>query len=112
VQAGNEYYTDNPLDRGHLVRRADAAWCGTADEAKLANDDSFHWTNCSPQHQIFNQSRLSDQRGLLLWGSLENAVSQLTRRFGNRLSVLNGPCSPTATDPIARASSCRPSTGS
>lgn len=91
LQAGNEYYADNPLDRGHLVRRADVAWGQSAEQAKLANDDSFHWTNCAPQHEIFNQSRLSDRHGLLLWGSLENAVAQLARRFGHRLSVLNGP---------------------
>ena len=91
LQAGNEYYADNPLDRGHLVRRADAAWGRTVEEARLANDDSFHWTNCAPQHQIFNQSSLADRRGLLLWGNLENAVAQLAQRFGNRLSVFNGP---------------------
>ena len=91
LQAGSEYYTDNPLDRGHLVRRADVAWGADADEARHGNDDSFHWTNCSPQHQIFNQSQLASQRGLLLWGNLENAVAQLAGRHGHRLSVLNGP---------------------
>ena len=91
LQAGSEYYTDNPLDRGHLVRRADVAWGADAEEARHGNDDSFHWTNCSPQHQIFNQSQLASQRGLLLWGNLENAVAQLAGSHGNRLSVLNGP---------------------
>ena len=91
LQAGEEYYRANPLDRGHLVRRADAAWGMDANEAKLANDDTFHFTNCSPQHQVFNQSSLADRRGLLLWGNLENSVAQLARRFGSRLSVFNGP---------------------
>ena len=91
MQAGSEFYRANPLDRGHLVRRADAGWGPTAEQAKLANDDSFHWTNCAPQHQIFNQSSLANRRGLLLWGNLENSVAQLARRFGSRLSVLNGP---------------------
>ena len=63
----------------------------TAEEAKRANDDTFHWTNCAPQHEIFNQSRLADRRGLLLWGNLENAVARLAPSFGQRLSVLNGP---------------------
>ena len=45
---GEEFYSSNPLDRGHLVRRADAAWGKTESEARLANDDTFHFTNCSP----------------------------------------------------------------
>ena len=91
LQAGQEYYADSPLDRGHLVRQDDAAWGMTAHEAKLASDDTFHWTNCSPQHQIRNQADRANQRGLLLWGNLEQAVSRLARRFGSRLSVMSGP---------------------
>lgn len=90
-QAGGAYYASNPLDRGHLVRRNDAAWGRTAEEAKLANDDTFHWTNCSPQHEIFNQSALSAKRGLHLWGNLENAVSDLAPSHGEKLCVFNGP---------------------
>jgi endonuclease G, mitochondrial len=88
-QLGSELYTDNPLDRGHLTRRADAAWGDTETAAQLANDDSFHWTNCSPQHEIFNQSTKANQRGLLLWGTLENHVSE--QAHGGKLSIFNGP---------------------
>ncbi len=88
AQAGNEFYARNPLDRGHLVRRADAAWGQTEEEAKLANDDTFHWTNCSPQHEIFNQSSRATHQGLLLWGNIENHISRQDRR---RLSIFNGP---------------------
>lgn len=91
AQAGTSYYAGNPLDRGHLVRRDDAAWGQTAEEAKLSNDDTFHWTNCSPQHEIFNQSGKASQQGLQLWGNLELAVSRLAGRLGNRLCVFNGP---------------------
>ena len=91
VQAGNEFYRDNPLDRGHLVRRDDAAWGYSQEEAKLANDDTFHWTNCSPQHEIYNQADKATTRGLLLWGNLERAVSQVARRYGDRIDVFNGP---------------------
>src|SRR5262249_28895822 len=49
AQLGNELY-GRPFDRGHLVRRLDPAWGRTARVAKVANDDTFHWTNCSPQH--------------------------------------------------------------
>ena len=88
-QVGAELYGNNPLDRGHLTRRADAAWGDTEEEAQLANDDTFHWTNCSPQHEVFNQSTKANQRGLLLWGNLENHVAEQADQ--GRLSVFNGP---------------------
>jgi endonuclease G len=90
-QAGNEFYADNPLDRGHLVRRADSAWGATAAEAKRANDDTFHFTNCSPQHEVFNQSTRADQRGLLLWGNIENHIAAQAHRDNKRLCIFNGP---------------------
>jgi endonuclease G len=43
------------FDRGHLTRRTDPTW-GSAAEAERANADTFHFTNCSPQHFRFNQS--------------------------------------------------------
>ncbi|MET0606132.1 MAG: DNA/RNA non-specific endonuclease [Beijerinckiaceae bacterium] len=91
AQAGNEFYADNPLDRGHLTRRADAAWGKTEAEAKRANDDTFHWTNCSPQHEVFNQSTRAEQRGLLLWGTLENHVADQLKNGVRKMSVFNGP---------------------
>jgi endonuclease G len=90
-QAGNEFYAGNPLDRGHLTRRKDAAWGRTERDAKLANDDTFHWTNCAPQHEVFNQSDLATRRGLMLWGNLENHLLDGARADGLRLSVFNGP---------------------
>jgi endonuclease G, mitochondrial len=91
VQAGNEFYADNPLDRGHLVRRADAAWGTTRAEAKRANDDTFHFTNCSPQHEIFNQATKANGHGLLLWGNIEEHVAKQGRENNRRLCVFNGP---------------------
>jgi endonuclease G len=89
-QVGNELYANNPLDRGHLTRRNDAAWGDTEDEAKRANDDTFHFTNCSPQHEIFNQSTKADREGLLLWGNIEKHIEKAASRDG-RLCVFNGP---------------------
>jgi endonuclease G len=89
VQAGPELYTGNPLDRGHLTRRADAAWGTTEAQAEAANSDTFHWTNCSPQHEVFNQGQKATGRGLRLWGNLEDHVAEHAR--GHRLSVMNGP---------------------
>src|SRR5699024_7045082 len=40
-QIGNELYKDNPLDRGHLVRRRDPIW-GSDATADTANADTFH----------------------------------------------------------------------
>ena len=91
-QAGEEIYSSNPLDRGHLVRRADAAWGRTAEEARLANDDTFHFTNCSPQHEVFNQSSKATKRKLILWGNIENHIAkQATHVESKKVSIFNGP---------------------
>jgi endonuclease G len=90
-QAGNEFYSDNPLDRGHLVRRADAAWGSTAAEAAAANEDTFHFTNCSPQHEIFNQARKAQKQDLLLWGNIEEYIAGHADTDRQRVSIFNGP---------------------
>ncbi|NAZ17339.1 DNA/RNA non-specific endonuclease [Glutamicibacter soli] len=84
-QAGNDLYTDNHLDRGHLARRADLTW-GTKREATQANKDSFYFTNITPQMDDFNQSR---QAGL--WGRLENALYEDVELDKLRCSVFGGP---------------------
>ncbi|HET8772951.1 MAG TPA: DNA/RNA non-specific endonuclease [Thermoanaerobaculia bacterium] len=91
TQAGNELYAKNPLDRGHLVRRADAAWGATKEEAKRANDDTFHFTNCSPQHEVFNQPVQATKRNLKLWGNLEEHIASQVAKDSQRLSIFNGP---------------------
>lgn len=93
-QAGDWLYADedavaigeasgNFFDRGHLVRRADACW-GDAATARRGNDDTFHWTNCSPQHWSFN-------RGGTLWHGLEDFILSRTDAEDIRASVFNGP---------------------
>jgi endonuclease G len=84
-QIGDELYKNNPLDRGHLARRADLCWGVTA-EAKQANRDSFFFTNITPQHQRFNQSL---RRGL--WGRLEDAIFEDVDVENLRVSLLGGP---------------------
>jgi endonuclease G, mitochondrial len=92
LQAGEDLYTGNPLDRGHLVRRADAGWGHTKEEAKLANDDTFHFTNCSPQHAITNQGKVKEAPpGLKLWGKLEDHVASQGKKDKRKLCVFNGP---------------------
>ena len=53
-------------------------------EAKRANGDTFHTTNCSPQVLGFNRSNKDG-----LWGELENYV--LKQAKAERLSVFAGP---------------------
>jgi endonuclease G len=91
AQAGDEFYTGNPLDRGHLVRRADAAWGRTAAEAERASQDTFHFTNCSPQHEIYNQARKAQKDGLLLWGNIEEYIAAQAATERSRICVFNGP---------------------
>ena len=92
LQAGEDLYAGNALDRGHLVRRADAAWGRNKKEAKLANDDTFHFTNCSPQHAITNQGIIKQAPpGLKLWGSLEEHVAAQGKKGKRKLCIFNGP---------------------
>jgi endonuclease G len=91
-QAGEGLYAGNRLDRGHLVRTVDAGWGATAAEAKLASGDSFHFTNCLPQHEITNQGKLTEApAGLKLWGKLEDHIALEGKRNKRRLCVFNGP---------------------
>jgi DNA/RNA endonuclease G (NUC1) len=83
AQVGNELY-GRPFDRGHLVRRLDPAWGRTTRVAKVANDDTFHFTNCSPQHYRFNE-------GKNLWAGLEDYLLQKAAGERKRLSVFTGP---------------------
>ena len=84
-QVDDSLYSNNPLDRGHIARRADLLW-GSRDEAERANLDSFFFTNITPQLDDFNQST---QHGL--WGELENAIFEDTEVDHLRVSVFAGP---------------------
>ena len=75
----------NPFDRGHLTRRLDAQWGTTPELAKRNGDDSFHWTNCSPQHYKFNQ-------GAKRWLGLEDfVIDGFAGNSQRRACVINGP---------------------
>ena len=62
-QYGPELYSNNELDRGHLVRRLDPVW---GPLAFTANEDTFHFTNCSPQHKNLNQRTWLDLEDYVL----------------------------------------------
>jgi endonuclease G len=84
AQAGEEVYRANALDRGHLVRRLDPAWGPSVKVAKVANDDTFHFTNCSPQHADFNQNDTT-------WAGLEDYILHHARNLDLRVTVFTGP---------------------
>lgn len=81
------FYTKDggAFDKGHLVRRDDVAWGDTFRDIQMANGDTYHTTNCSPQVGSFNQS----SRGVDNWGDLENMVQQATN--AEKAIVFSGP---------------------
>lgn len=81
AQFGNELYSRNDLDRGHMVRRLDPVWGETA-EASLANDDTFHYTNSCPQHKDLNQRT---------WNDLEDYILDNADARNLKVSVFTGP---------------------
>lgn len=78
-QIGPEFYQSNDIDRGHLVRRRDPNW---GVDAVKANEHTFHFTNCSPQHKNFNQKA---------WLDLEDYLLDNARDHGMKVSVFTGP---------------------
>jgi len=80
-QSGPELYELNELDRGHLVRRLDPTW-GDEDTANEANEDTFHFTNSSPQHKKLNQQT---------WQNLEDYILKNASRYGLKVVVFTGP---------------------
>jgi endonuclease G len=83
AQVGNELY-GRPFDRGHLVRRLAPAWGRSSLMAKAAHDDTFHFTNCSPQHFRFNE-------GKNLWAGLEDYLLVKAAGERKRMTVFTGP---------------------
>ncbi|HZI17757.1 MAG TPA: DNA/RNA non-specific endonuclease [Pyrinomonadaceae bacterium] len=80
------YKPAGQTDRGHIVRRDDNAWGDTTLEIEYANSDTFHWTNCTPQHERFNQEKKDG-----LWGRLESHVTREIEAAGNRAIIFAGP---------------------
>jgi endonuclease G len=81
LQLGPQVYDRTAFDFGHMVRREDPVW-GDLDTARMANDDTFHMTNCVPQHHDLNTKT---------WLALENAVLASAREHQLKVSVFTGP---------------------
>ena len=86
IQLGSANFADAQIDRGHMVRREDPNWDPDLDEAeaKIANDDTFHYVNACAQHSTLNQ-------GKALWQGLENYILDNSRTNAFRVSVFTGP---------------------
>ncbi|MCA1367211.1 DNA/RNA non-specific endonuclease [Bradyrhizobium sp. BRP14] len=80
-QIGNELYRNNRLDRGHMVRRRDPGW-GPQAEASRGEGDTFHYTNCVPQHEDLNQKT---------WVRLEDYLLLAAETRGFKASIFTGP---------------------
>jgi endonuclease G len=83
-QTGEDVYRNNPLDRGHLVRRLDPVWGASRALAKAGNDDTFHFTNCTPQHEDFNQNQTT-------WAGLEDYILENADNRDLKVNVFTGP---------------------
>lgn len=81
LQIDNRCYKHNDLDRGHLVRRLTPVW-GDDAEARRAEEDTFHYTNCAPQHKDLNQRS---------WLDLEDYILERVDWSNIRASVFTGP---------------------
>jgi endonuclease G, mitochondrial len=94
AQAGPELYKKNDLDFGHLVRRLDPAWGRSEALAIQANDDTFHLTNCSPQHKDFNRNQAT-------WAGLEDYILDHADNEQIKVTVFTAPVL-TNNDPFYR----------
>ncbi|OWT71454.1 MULTISPECIES: DNA/RNA non-specific endonuclease [unclassified Achromobacter] len=83
---GQAFYSgwSHLFDRGHLTRREDPNW---GKFATRANADTFHFTNCTPQHWKFNES-------IEYWQGIERYVLEKGIFDSGRdkpVTVLQGP---------------------
>jgi endonuclease G len=81
------FYTKDggAFDKGHLVRRDDVCWGDSLEDIQMANGDTYHTTNCTPQVAGFNQAA----KGIDNWGDLENLVQAETK--AEKAVLFSGP---------------------
>ncbi|MBX2876488.1 MAG: DNA/RNA non-specific endonuclease [Saprospiraceae bacterium] len=93
-QLSDQFYSSDrrSFDKGHIVRREDVNWGNSYAEVKIANGDTFHVTNCSPQVSGFNRSIPGG-----IWGRLENSILRQART--EKYCVFSGPLL-LADDPV------------
>jgi endonuclease G len=85
TQISNFYYASNKFDRGHLTRREDLEFGATPVAALQSAADTCHWTNCTPQHEKFNQNKE-------IWQGIERHVLENAIVKGKfKAQVITGP---------------------
>jgi endonuclease G len=83
-QIAEQFYpkTNQEFHKGHIVRRLDPCW-GDEATSKKAEEDTFHYTNASPQHRKFNPK---------IWLELEkNLLEKGAVSLDQKISVFSGP---------------------
>ena len=89
-QFGDELYNaisgggrPNDFDEGHLTSYQEVLWGKEKEQREIAGKDTFHFTNCVPQHGLLNRGA---------WKSLEQYVTKTGADKTNlNVSVLTGP---------------------
>jgi endonuclease G len=93
-QLGQDAF-EHGIDRGHLTRREDTAWGQDVASRLKANNDTFHFTNCSLQASLFN-------RGKDRWQGIEQfLLEKHAKKDKRRMIVITGPVF-AANDPVYR----------
>lgn len=87
------YKPAHQIDCGHVVRRDDNAWGDSDSEIEFSNSDTFHWTNCTPQHQAFNRENPGTEYGKKgIWGDFEKYIQKELLSGGDtKACILAGP---------------------
>jgi len=82
------------FDRGHIHRREDNCWGMRGLETEYSNSDTYHWTNCTPQHELFNQEnpKGEEYKGLKgVWGYFESDLEKQIEKAGGQAVLFAGP---------------------
>lgn len=85
--------TARMFQKGHIIMRGDPGW-GTPDQALLAEEDTFYYTNAAPQLGFFNQGspeKSPGAKGKLRWRAVETYVLRNAVTMRKRVSVFAGP---------------------
>jgi endonuclease G, mitochondrial len=85
--------TARMFQKGHIIMRGDPGW-GTPDQALLAEEDTFYYTNAAPQLGFFNQGspeRSPGAKGKLRWRAVETYVLRNAVTMRKRVCVFAGP---------------------
>lgn len=71
------------FQRGHMVKRTDPSW-GSVERAFRGQADTFHFTNCAPQHEKFNPIKTR-------WAGIEDWITNGSDDEDMRVTVFTGP---------------------